>query len=98
VTRAIKDGNRRGSTPPYFVYIVRCSDGTLYTGITSDVERRIREHNERKASKYTRARVPVALVFLERSGGKGDALRREIQIKGLSRRSKLRLSARYPRS
>jgi len=95
VTGAIKDGNPRGSTSPYFVYIVRCSDGTLYTGITSDVERRIREHNGRRASKYTQARVPVTLVFLERSGEKGDALRRESQIKGLSRRSKLRLSARY---
>ena len=84
----IRSKDRR---PAYFVYIVRCSDGSLYTGITSDVPRRIREHNSGTASKYTRTRTPVVLSYLEAAPGRGDALRRERQIKGLGRELKLLL-------
>lgn len=71
------------------VYIVRCADTTLYTGITRDVERRIDEHNHgRQAARYTRARRPVTLVYSETCGSRSEALRREIAIKKLSRSEK----------
>ena len=73
------------------VYVVRCSDGTLYTGITNDLERRISAHQNGTASKYTRARRPVELVFHEGSSGRGAASRREAEIKRLTRSQKLDL-------
>lgn len=74
------------------VYMVRCADGSLYTGITTDVARRVREHNEGRAgARYTRSRRPVVLVFHEASAGRGEALRRERAIKGLTRAEKLAL-------
>ncbi len=74
----------------WFVYIVRCADDSLYTGITKDVDRRVREHNEgdKLASKYTRARRPVVLVYQETCGSRSAATRREIEIKLLSRKDK----------
>jgi putative endonuclease len=79
----------------YFVYIVRCSDGSLYTGSTSDVKRRLTQHNSGAGSKYTRSRLPVVLVYLERAGNRCLALRRESEIKRLNRNSKLLLCAHY---
>ncbi|MBQ4511581.1 MAG: GIY-YIG nuclease family protein [Anaerolineaceae bacterium] len=76
---------------PYYCYIVRCSDGTLYTGITNNLERRIAVHNKGKGGAYTASRCPVELVFSELIGEKGDALRRELQIKSLTRSQKLSL-------
>ena len=76
---------------PYYCYIVRCSDGTLYTGITNDLERRIAVHNKGKGGAYTASRCPVQLVYSECVGAKGDALRRELQIKSLPRSRKLAL-------
>ncbi|MGD0146703.1 MAG: GIY-YIG nuclease family protein [Nitrososphaerales archaeon] len=81
---------------PYFIYVLECSDGTLYTGYTVDLERRLRQHNAGKGARYTRSRMPVKLAFNERYSKKGDALRREIQIKRMSRSSKLLLCAGYP--
>ena len=78
-------------TAPYYCYIVRCSDNTLYTGITNDLERRIAVHNRRKGGAYTASRCPVELVYSEFAGSKGDALRRELAIKALSRAQKLAL-------
>ena len=74
----------------WFVYIVRCADDSLYTGITKDLDRRIQEHNEgdKLASKYTRARRPVVLVYQETCGSRSAATRREIEIKLLSRKDK----------
>ncbi len=72
-------------------YILRCSDGTLYTGWTNDIEARIRCHNSGKGGKYTRSRLPVELVYLERFESRGEAMSREIQIKNMSREQKLRL-------
>jgi len=74
----------------WFVYIVRCADDSLYTGITKDVDRRVREHNEgdKLAAKYTRARRPVVLVYQETCGSRSAATRREIEIKLLSRKDK----------
>ena len=76
---------------PYYCYIVRCSDGTLYTGITNDLERRISVHNKGKGGAYTASRRPVCLVYSECVGTKGDALRRELEIKALTRARKLAL-------
>ena len=72
----------------HYVYIVRCKDDTLYTGYTTDVERRLREHNEGRAAKYTRSKRPVTLVYSEQCKTKGDALRREHEIKQLKREEK----------
>lgn len=78
-------------TAPYFCYIVRCSDGTLYTGITNNLERRIAAHNRGTGAAYTAPRRPVELVYREYIGSKGDALRRELQIKAMTRSQKLEL-------
>lgn len=72
-----------------YVYILRCSDDTLYTGYTTDYERRLDEHQQGKASKYTRCRTPVKLVYLEELVSKSEAMKREIQIKNLSRQQKI---------
>ncbi|MGE5589111.1 MAG: 16S rRNA (cytidine(1402)-2'-O)-methyltransferase [Bacillota bacterium] len=79
----------------HWVYMVRCRDGTFYTGYTTDVERRVREHNGEAAggARYTRGRGPVTLVYREECGTMGDALRRERAIKGLPREAKERLAA-----
>jgi predicted GIY-YIG superfamily endonuclease len=72
----------------WFVYLLRCADGTLYTGITRDVSRRCDQHNAGTASRYTRNRLPVELVYQETHAGRGSALRREAAIKALPRRQK----------
>jgi len=70
-------------------YILQCSDGTLYTGITNDLEKRLAAHNAGTAAKYTRARGPVELVFVESCADKPTALKREMGIKSLTRAEKL---------
>ena len=75
----------------WFVYILNCADGTLYTGITNDLDRRIKAHNAGTASKYTRVRRPVSIVYSEEVETKGDALRRELQIKRLTRSEKMEI-------
>ena len=75
----------------WFVYVVRCRDGSLYTGISRDVGARVRQHNRGKGARYTRGRGPVAVVHVERRGDKGAALRREAAIKSLPRAKKLAL-------
>lgn len=77
----------------FYVYILRCADGTLYTGYSDDPERRARVHNAGKGAKYTRSRRPVELVYREAFGDKSAALRREREIKGLTRAQKLALIA-----
>ena len=83
--------------PRWWVYILRCADGTLYTGITTDLARRLKQHNAGTASKYTRARRPVAVAHREAAKTHGDALRREIAIKKLSRAAKDALIAKRAR-
>lgn len=73
----------------WYVYIIRCADDTLYTGVTNDLERRIKQHNEGKGAKYTRGRGPVALVKSFTTYSKGEALKLEYQIKQLSKNDKL---------
>lgn len=84
-------------TSSWHVYIVRCADDTLYTGIARDVERRIAEHNAgNAAASYTRARRPVVLVYREAASDRSAASKREYQIKQLSRAEKLALIAVAP--
>ncbi|HYB45615.1 MAG TPA: GIY-YIG nuclease family protein [Nitrososphaerales archaeon] len=71
--------------------MVRCSDGSLYTGYTTDPVRRLAEHNRGRASRYTRSRRPVALVYLEQLGSRGEALSRELRVKGMKKEEKLLL-------
>ncbi len=79
---------------PYSVYILECADGTYYTGITTDLARRIDEHNHSdKGARYTRARRPVTLRYHETCTDKSHALKREIAIKRLTRTAKARLIA-----
>ncbi len=75
----------------YCVYILRCGDGTLYTGCTNDLPRRLTTHQRGKGAKYTRARLPVELVYRESAADKSAALRREAAIKALTRAEKLAL-------
>jgi putative endonuclease len=78
----------------YYVYIVECSDKTLYTGWTNNIEKRIQEHNSGKdGAKYTRARRPVKLAYVESFSSLSGALKREVRIKRLSRAEKLLLIA-----
>ncbi|MCJ8273584.1 MAG: GIY-YIG nuclease family protein [Psychrosphaera sp.] len=74
----------------WFVYVLRCADNSLYTGITTDVERRVKEHNSKtkSAAKYTRARQPVKMVYHEQSDGRSGASRRECAIKKLTKAKK----------
>lgn len=74
-----------------YVYIIKCIDDTLYTGYTTDLARRMKRHNDGLASKYTRGRTPVELVYYEVLGTKSDAMKREIAIKKLSKSKKLEL-------
>jgi putative endonuclease len=76
----------------HHVYILRCSDGTLYTGYTTDPERRVVEHNAGEGAKYTRGRTPVERVHTESFDSRGEAMRREHAIKQLSRPQKKQLA------
>ncbi|WP_246173533.1 helix-hairpin-helix domain-containing protein [Limnoglobus roseus] len=79
------------------MYIVRCADGSLYTGITKDVARRCRQHNAGTASRYTRSRGPVTLVYQEQQPDQSSALKREVAIKALTRRDKMAMIQRRKR-
>ncbi len=74
---------------PWQVYMVECSDNTLYTGITTDIERRLKEHNAKKGAFYTKNKTPVKLVHLEDASGQSQARKREAEIKRLTRAEKL---------
>jgi putative endonuclease len=83
------------STDSWFVYIVRCSDNTLYTGVARDVEKRLQQHNHGKeGAKYTRGRRPVELVYRETAASRAQAQQREYRIKQLSATQKRQLIAR----
>lgn len=73
------------------VYILKCSDNTYYTGITNDIERRLKMHNDGKAAKYTRSRRPVKLAYMEGDMTRADAMAREREIKKLSKDQKKKL-------
>ena len=74
---------------PWFIYILRCADGSLYTGIAKDLKRRCQQHNNGSASRYTRSRRPTKQVWHEEQPSRSSALKREAAIKALTRRAKL---------
>ena len=73
---------------PWYLYILRCGDDTLYTGITTDVEKRLEAHRAGKGAKYTRGRSPLEVVYREECATHSDALKRELEIKRLTRAEK----------
>ena len=75
----------------WYLYILRCGDGTLYTGITTDVEKRLEQHRAGKGAKYTRGRGPLTLAYQEQCADHSDALKREIAVKKLTRVQKEKL-------
>jgi len=75
----------------WYVYILRCKDDSFYTGISVDVEKRVKRHNSPKGAKYTRTRRPVELLYTEKFNTKIEAIKREIEIKRFSRENKRRL-------
>lgn len=82
----------------WYLYILRCRDGSLYTGITTDIPRRFAAHQEGKGAKYTRGRGPLELVYQEVCGTHSAALRRELEIKSLPRQKKLALLGQKERT
>jgi putative endonuclease len=84
---------KRRSKAEWSLYIAECADGSYYTGIAKDVEKRIETHNTGKGAKYTATRGPVTLVFQEPQGDYSTALRREYQVKSLSKERKIRFAA-----
>ena len=80
-----------GFTKNWFVYILQCSDGTYYTGITVDLKKRLETHNVGKASKYTAARLPAKIVYSQKGYSESEAKKREAKIKAFSREEKVKL-------
>ena len=78
-----------------YTYILECRDGSLYTGWTNDIEKRVEAHNSGNGAKYTRARRPVKLVYLEESQTKEEAMSREYAIKQMNRQKKLEMIKKY---
>ncbi|MGB7054567.1 MAG: GIY-YIG nuclease family protein [bacterium] len=79
----------------YYVYILQCADGTLYTGVTKDLQNRLDRHNSGHGARYTRGRLPVSLVYYEESGNIKSAMAREMQIRQLSRSDKRELIDKF---
>lgn len=92
---------KRTATPStsrdWTVYVIRCRDRSLYTGITTDLDRRLRQHNAGRASRYTRSRLPVKLVHREAQPDQSTALKRELAIKKMSRAQKLAMISKNTR-
>ena len=83
----------KNNKPIWKVYILRCADGSLYTGITNDLEGRLQKHNNGSGAKYTRSRLPVSMIYSETVTDKSQALKREYALKQLKREEKERLIA-----
>ena len=82
----------------WYLYILRCRDGSLYTGITTDVNKRIAAHNAGKGAKYTRGRGPLEIVYREECGDHSTALKRELELKKLTRPEKEAFLQKYDRT
>ena len=80
---------RKKKTSAWVLYVLKCRDNTLYTGITNDVSRRVYQHNNGTASRYTRSRLPVKLIFSEPCRNRSQALKKEYGMKQLSRKEKI---------
>lgn len=85
---------RRGNKA-FYVYMLRCADGTLYVGSTDNIERRVVEHQAGKGARYTRTRAPVRVVYLEALASRADAMRREVAVKRLGKKGKETLVAKF---
>lgn len=81
---------------PWYLYVVKCRDQSLYTGITTDISRRIKEHNTKKGAFYTQNKTPVELVYREDLSDQSSARKREAAIKRLTRKEKIELIERKP--
>lgn len=89
-------GSFRGVSEGWCIYMLACADGTLYTGATNNLTRRVKQHQAGKGARYTRARLPVELVFSAKAKDRSDALKREAALKKQSRKEKLkRLSKKF---
>ena len=75
----------------FYVYIIRCADGSFYCGYTNDVEKRFEKHKSGKGAKYTRSHLPLEIVYIEEFESKSDALKRECEIKSMTRSQKKKL-------
>lgn len=84
------------SNKSWSVYILLCSDGTLYTGCTNDLQERLRKHNKGKGARYTRSRLPVTMAYSSWVGTRSEAQKEEARLKKLTRRSKLELTKSLP--
>ncbi|MCA9020230.1 MAG: GIY-YIG nuclease family protein [Planctomycetaceae bacterium] len=84
----VKEDDAADNPAEWFVYILRCADGSFYTGITTDLNRRCDQHNAGTASRYTRSRLPVSMVYHEDQATRSLALKRELKIKAMSRKVK----------
>ena len=82
---------------PYHVYILECADGTYYTGMTNNLERRLKEHNAKRGGRYTRGKTPVVLKYAEPAGTFKEAMVRELEIKSYTRPRKQRLMEKKPK-
>ena len=91
IMEALETAGKRQPEEGWLLYILRCQNDTFYTGVTKDLERRLKMHNEGKASRYTRARRPVELIYYEDCASRAQALIRECQVKALSRKEKEKL-------
>jgi putative endonuclease len=89
--KGMQEKARSKKAEPWFLYVLECSDGSFYTGVTKDVRRRLDEHNAGRASKYTRLRLPVRLLYTEECAGRTEALVRECEVKALPRAKKKEL-------
>ncbi len=87
----MKSTGKNTTFKPYFIYMLKCADGSLYTGYTTDISHRLHEHQKGRGSKYVRSRLPVKLVYYEAYSSKEAAMKREAEIKKLSRQQKLKL-------
>lgn len=96
VGQSAKNGEEGARAVAWYVYMLLCSDGTLYTGMTDDVPRRLRAHRSGRGAKYTRGRGPLTLVYTQEQPSRSAALRREYQIKRLSRAQKDALRSGWP--
>jgi putative endonuclease len=78
----------------WYLYVLKCSDKSFYTGITIDIKRRLKQHNQGKGSKYVRSRLPAKLVYSEWCGTRSKAAKRELEVKSLPRNKKIELTRR----
>jgi len=96
VMKEKEKGKKKSLTEKWFLYILRCQDNSFYTGVTKDLERRFKMHESGKASRYTRSRRPVEMIYQEAVGTRAEALVRECAVKALTRKQKQKLVLSTP--